>query len=486
MAYSPKNANGQATMANSEPVVIASDQSAIPVSAASLPLPTGASTSAKQDTGNTSLATIAGAVSGTEVQVDVLTMPTTTVTATDLDIRNLVNTDVVTAELSAVDNAVLDAIEADTTAIAASVAAIDTDTTTIIGHLDGVEGLLTTIDADTGSILTAVDGLETSNSAIQTAVQLIDDTVQVLGTDTYTEATSKGITLGAVRRDADTTLVNTTNEFTPLQVDANGRLKVEAFSGETLPVSGTVTETNSGSALTSLQLLDDTVFTDDTSTHATGTTKGLGIMAVAAPTDTALNANDIGMPGMTVNREMYASVTTALPAGTNAIGKLAANSGVDIGDVDVTSVTPGTAAGNLGKAEDAAHASGDTGVFILGVRNDNATTTYGADQDYGPIATDLKGRVSVRQIASTATLSNVSGSASSVTVLAANSARVGGSIYNDSSAIVYLKFGATASTTSFTVKLAADTYYEIPGGYTGIIDGIWASATGSARVTELT
>ena len=35
-------------------------------------------------------------------------------------------------------------------------------------------------------------------------------------------------------------------------------------------------------------------------------------------------------------------VISALPAGTSAIGKLAANSGVDIGDVDVTSVTPGT------------------------------------------------------------------------------------------------------------------------------------------------
>lgn len=49
---------GQKTMAASSPVVIASDQSAVPVSAASLPLPTGASTSALQTTGNTSLASI--------------------------------------------------------------------------------------------------------------------------------------------------------------------------------------------------------------------------------------------------------------------------------------------------------------------------------------------------------------------------------------------------------------------------------------------
>lgn len=41
---------------------------------------TGVATAAKQDTGNTSLGTIAGAVAGTEMQVDVLTMPTVTVT----------------------------------------------------------------------------------------------------------------------------------------------------------------------------------------------------------------------------------------------------------------------------------------------------------------------------------------------------------------------------------------------------------------------
>ena len=37
--------------------------------------------------------------------------------------------------------------------------------------------------------------------------------------------------------------------------------------------------------------------------------------------------------------EMQVDVVASLPAGTNAIGKLAANSGVDIGDVDVTSTS---------------------------------------------------------------------------------------------------------------------------------------------------
>jgi hypothetical protein len=405
-------------------------------------------------------------------------------------------------------NSTLTTIDGRVDGIEALIGTTNSSLTTIDGRVDGIEGLLTTISGN-------VDGLETSNSAIQTAVQLIDDTVQVLGTDTYTEATSKGITLGAVRRDADTTLVNTTNEFTPLQVDANGRLKVEAFSGETLPVSFTgstdvatqttlaslltssqliddaiytddtsthatgtskgygvmavanptdaavdandigmvamtlaralkndittiagtapttagfidikgadgnvfvrqatasnlnMTEASAASALTSLQLIDDAIFVDDTATHATGTTKGMGIMAVAAPTDAAVNANDIGMPGMTVNRELYVSLITALPAGTAAIGKLAANSGVDIGDVtltandgvdignvDVTSIVPLTGATNLGKAEDAGHTTGDTGVYSLGVRNDTPNTaTTNTDADYSSLSTDRVGGI---------------------------------------------------------------------------------------------
>lgn len=42
--------------------------------------------------------------------------------------------------------------------------------------------------------------------------------------------------------------------------------------------------------------------------------------------------------------------------------------------VGVTSIIPGTGATNLGKAEDAAHTSGDTGVPAWGVRNDNGAT----------------------------------------------------------------------------------------------------------------
>jgi hypothetical protein len=78
-----------------------------------------------------------------------------------------------------------------------------------------------------------------------------------------------------------------------------------------------------------------------------------------------------------------------------------------------------------------------------------------------------------------------------VTVLAANANRLGATISNDSTAILYLLLGTgTASATNYTVALdqkgSVAAYFEVPFDFTGIITGIWASATGSARVTEFT
>lgn len=129
----------------------------------------------------------------------------------------------------------------------------------------------------------------------------------------------------------------------------------------------------------------------------------------------------------TLSETQPVSIASALPAGTNAIGKLAANSGVDIGDVDVTSMPK--------------------------------------------VATE--------------TASNVASSATSVTLLASNASRKSASIYNDSTQVLYVKFGATASATSFKVAMAAGSYFEFPEPmYTGVVDGVWASANGNARVSE--
>lgn len=84
-----------------------------------------------------------------------------------------------------------------------------------------------------------------------------------------------------------------------------------------------------------------------------------------------------------------------------------------------------------------------------------------------------------------ATLANVASSATNVTLFAAAGDTNGRTVYNDSTAVLYLKYGATASATSYTVQLAAGQYYEFPQPvYAGHVDGIWASANGNARLTS--
>lgn len=89
--------------------------------------------------------------------------------------------------------------------------------------------------------------------------------------------------------------------------------------------------------------------------------------------------------------------------------------------------------------------------------------------------------------ASSATLTAVAQSANSVAILAADPARLGATIFNDATLPLLLLLGSgQASATSFTLKMAADSYYEIPFGYVGAVAGIWTGAgAGAARCTSL-
>lgn len=138
----------------------------------------------------------------------------------------------------------------------------------------------------------------------------------------------------------------------------------------------------------------------------------LGAIRTALPSGT----NDLGNV-IRVKNLVDGTVTIgqALPTGSNAIGKLAANSGVDIGDVDILSVVPGTGATNLGKAEDNAHASGDTGVMALAVRKATAAASSGTAGDYEPLSTDNLGQLRVIDVSGTTMIpQSLAGSTSAV------------------------------------------------------------------------
>jgi len=157
--------------------------------------------------------------------------------------------------------------------------------------------------------------------------------------------------------------------------DSSGRTLGDGDVGAVaLDADGAVHIADGGNAIT----------VDGTVTANLGTTDNAVLDAIAA--SLALLDNSIAS-----GNELQVDVVASLPAGSAAIGKLAANSGVDIGDVDVTSIVPGTGATNLGKAEDAAHSSGDTGVMSLAVRNDDVAALGGADGDYAPLQVNAAG-----------------------------------------------------------------------------------------------
>lgn len=60
-----------------------------------------------------------------------------------------------------------------------------------------------------------------------------------------------------------------------------------------------------------------------------------------------------------------------------------------------------------------------------------------------------------------------------------------GQVFNDSTSVLYVRWGAGASSTSFTTKVAPQALYELPRilPYVGLVTGAWVTAVGAARVT---
>lgn len=225
--------------------------------------------------------TLAGAVSGTEMQADIVTLPTTVHSAdydtgggtdttlafgiavpanggaavvpgdataglkVDLGADNDVTvTGTVTANLSATDNAVLDQIDANTDSLAvvgggveatALRVTIASDSTGVLSVDDGGGAL--TVDGTVTANLSAtdnavLDNIDADTSAIQTAVELIDDAV-FADDAAFTTGSSKVMMSGAIRDDTLSTLTAIEGDAVPLRVSSTGALHVTGAGGGT-------------------------------------------------------------------------------------------------------------------------------------------------------------------------------------------------------------------------------------------------------------
>lgn len=161
------------------------------------------------------------------------------------------------------------------------------------------------------------------------------------------------------------------------------------------------------------------------------------------------------------------------------------------------------------KGADGVTISGPTnGVSVLGTKlNDGSQSSVGgthltmggvdpATSVYRPLQIDSAGRQIIKPATSaTSTPANVASVTAAAILLAANANRLPGSmITNDSTAILYILIGAVGavgnvSATNYTVAIDGKTtvpgVFFVPDGWLGVVQGIWVSANGFARVTEL-
>jgi hypothetical protein len=237
---------------------------------------------------------------------------------------------------------------------------------TIIGHVDGIETLI-------GSTNTKLDSVITNTDAALTDTELRATPVPVSGTVTATPtgtqdvqgnvasgASDSGnpVKIGGRYNSTQPTLTN--GQRGDIQQDTRGNIKAtlmvndtgttisaEADNADGVASSAT---TNNLSAMARNTVYNGTTWDRQLGNATDGTLVNLGAnndVTVTSGAITETNSAAIKAAVETIDNaisgsEMQVDVVGALPAGTNAIGKLSANSGVDIGDVDVTSSVSAT------------------------------------------------------------------------------------------------------------------------------------------------
>jgi hypothetical protein len=321
-----------------------------------------------------------------------------------------------------------------------------------------------------------------------------------------------GVPVLGIRQDSDASPVSADGDYHQLIFNSLGRLKVAAMPGDYLATTGNVTANGQSvscdvSKASNVMLYCTGTFSTINCTFEGSIDSGTTWFAVQgvrtnANTVEATTGNLSAAPAyaweMSVNALTNVRVrATAFTSGTQVwrilpgafatepIPAIQTHAVTGSGNFAVTMAAGATA--SPAKARDGVAGAADTGIPALFIRRDTPTSLTPVAGDFEVPQIDQHGALWTRDKTSTVSaLTNVAASATSVTVLALNAQRRGATIYNDSSTTLYLKLGATASTTSFTVKMLTDDYFEVPFWYTGIIDGIWSSATGSARVTEVT
>lgn len=329
MSYQANNPNGQATMANSSPVTVASNQSAIPVS--------GTFWQATQP--------VSGTFWQTTQPVSIATMPSTPVTGTFWQATQPVS--LASVPSHAVTNAgtfAVQAAQSGTWTVGLS-ASQTLGTVTNLAQLGGTAVSMNTGVRDagtqrvtiatndtvpvTGTIelgATSLAALENISVTVPGTVDLGTVSLTALETITVTQSTASNFLnkpYGAVTTSAPTYTTGTDNA---LSLTTTGSLRVDG-SGVTQPVSL--------ASVPSHPVTNAGTFAVQVTSAPTTAVTGTFWQATQPVSIASMPSTPVTGTFWQATQPVSIATLPALAAGSNAIGKLSANAGVIIGAVEL-------------------------------------------------------------------------------------------------------------------------------------------------------
>lgn len=249
--------------------------------------------------------------------------------------------------------------------------------------------------------------------------------------------------------------------------DINGNQYVNLQDG-----IGTAIQSTSASGLNGLAVyvtnpMSVSIGVADKTTYTYGTSSFEPVGGVFQDTSPTLTAGQSGAFRLTANRAVHTNLRTA--------------AGVELGDsnADGLFVKPGDGTNTQAySATSEAFTQLRQGGNVANVNASNQLQTADANSAL----------INAKLSPATATLTQIAVALTTGVALASNAARKGALFVNDGLAIVKLAFAATATSTAYTIKLQANSTYEMTDSrvYTGVISFIGSLATGNLVITELT
>lgn len=291
----------------------------------------------------------------------------------------------------------------------------------------------------------------------------------------------------------------TTGTTAALSLTLNGLLRVDG-SGVTQPISAAALPLPTGAATAALQTTGNTTLS--AISGQLPATLGQKTMANSLAVVLASDQSVISITGnigvaqssttaAEIGPLVQGAVTTAAPTYTTATTNPLSLTVAGALRVDGSAVTQPISAVALPLPAGAATAAlQTTGNTTLAAISAQLPTTLGQKVSASSLSVVISSDQSpipvTASLSSTAVITSVTNSLTSQVALASNSARRGFIIFNDSLAVVFVAFAATASTTAFSVKLQQGAEYEPGIDYTGVISVIASAAIGACRITEFT